>query len=55
MLKIMKKTIAQFNISARYDDYKESFYKNCKDKYTSEQIENIEKVRIWLKELLIAE
>ena len=47
--------ITQFNISARYDDYKESFRQKCTDEYTSEQIENIEGVRTWLKELLIIE
>lgn len=44
--------ITQFNISARYDDYKEEFKKKCTDEYTSEQIKNIEEVRTWLKELL---
>ena len=47
--------ITQFNISARYDDYKESFKQKCTDEYTSEQIKNIEEVRTWLKELLIIE
>ena len=45
-------TITQFNISARYDDYKESFYQKCTDEYTAIQVNNIEEVRIWLKELL---
>lgn len=45
--------ITQFNISARYDDYKESFNRKCTDEYTTNQIKNIEEVRIWLKELLI--
>lgn len=45
--------ITQFNISARYDDYKETFNQKCTDEYTSEQIKNIEEVRIWLKSLLI--
>ncbi len=44
--------ITQFNISARYDDYKESFNKKCTDEYTAMQIKNIEEVRIWLKSLL---
>lgn len=47
--------ITQFNISARYDDYKESFNRKCTDEYTSEQIKNIEEVRTWLKNLLTAE
>lgn len=45
--------ITQFNISARYDDYKESFCKKCTDEYTAEQVLNIEEVRQWLKELLM--
>ena len=44
--------ITQFNISARYDDYKETFNQKCTDEYTSEQIKNIEEVRTWLKSLL---
>ena len=46
--------ITQFNISARYDDYKDSFKQKCTDEYTSEQVKNIEEVREWLKEKLIA-
>ena len=45
--------ITQFNISARYDDYKESFNLKCTDEYIAEQIKNIEEVREWLKSLLI--
>lgn len=42
-----------FNISARYEDYKNEFYKKCNKKYTLEQIKNIEEVREWLKEILM--
>lgn len=42
-----------FNISARYEDYKNEFYERCTEEYTSEQIKNIEEVRIWLKEILM--
>ena len=45
--------ITQFNISARYDDYKESFYEKCTDEYTALQVKNIEEVYKWLKSLLI--
>ena len=48
----ISQTITQFNISARYDDYKETFNQKCTDDYTSVQIKNIEEVRIWLKSLL---
>lgn len=46
------KIITQFNISARYEDYKNEFYDLCTEEYTKEQINNIEEVRKWLKELL---
>ena len=46
-------TCNSFNISARYEDYKNEFYEKCTKEYTSEQIENIEEVRSWLKEMLI--
>lgn len=48
----MLQTITEFNLNARYDDYKESFRKKCTDEYTSEQVKNIEEVRKWLKQLL---
>ncbi len=41
--------INTFNISARYDDYKENFKQKCTDEYTMEQIKNIEEVQKWLK------
>lgn len=44
--------ITQFNINARYDDYKESFYNKCTNEYTKEQVRNIKEVYVWLKELL---
>ena len=47
--------ITQFNISARYDDYKESFYQKCTDEYTVMQVKNIKEVYTWLKSLLIEE
>lgn len=47
--------ITQFNISARYDDYKETFNQKCTDNYTYAQIKNIEEVRTWLKSLLTQE
>ena len=46
-------TCNSFNISARYEDYKNEFYERCTKEYTSEQINNIEEVRSWLKEILI--
>ena len=45
-------TCNSFNISARYEDYKDEFYKKCTEQYTKEQINNIEEVRLWLKQKL---
>ena len=47
--------ITQFNISARYDDYKENFKQKCTDEYTKQQVRNIKEVITWLKDLLIEE
>lgn len=46
-------TCNSFNISSRYEDYKNEFYQRCTKEYTSEQIKNIEEIRIWLKEMLM--
>ncbi len=46
-------TCNSFNISARYEDYKNEFYKKCTNEYTKEQIKNIEEVRDWLRKQLI--
>ncbi len=46
-------TCNSFNISARYEDYKNEFYERCTEEYTSEQIKNIEEVRTWLKQMLM--
>lgn len=44
--------ITKFNMNARYDDYKKEFYQKCTNEYTTEQLQNIEEVRKWLKNLL---
>ena len=46
-------TCNSFNISARYEDYKNEFFERCTKEYTSEQINNIEEVRLWLKKILM--
>lgn len=46
-------TCNSFNITARYEDYKDEFYERCTPEYTKEQIDNIKEVREWLKEKLI--
>ncbi len=44
--------ISTFNINARYDTYKQDFYKLCTKEFANLWSERIEKLRIWLiKEL----
>ena len=50
--KIIFDSISRFNINARYDDYKQSFYLLCTDGFTSEWIENIKTTRKWIKTML---
>ncbi len=45
-------SITRFNIRARYDDYKQSFYSLCTDEFTSEWIQNIKDCRTWIKSML---
>jgi len=45
-------TISQFNIRARYDDYKRNFYRLCTPEYTAKWIENIKEIRLWIKTML---
>lgn len=44
--------ITTFNIKARYDDYKQSFYKKCTKEFVDKWIEKIKSYRQWIKELL---
>lgn len=44
--------ISNFNISARYPDYKQAFYEKCTREYAEINIKKIEGVRVWLKEML---
>ena len=45
-------TISRFNIKARYDDYKQSFYKLCTLEFTTEWIKQINECRTWIKQTL---
>ena len=49
----MFETISDFNMEARYGDYKYTFELKCTDEYTNKWIKNIKELRKWLKELLI--
>lgn len=43
-------TITTFNLNARYDSYKEAFYKKCTFEFTNEWIDKIKKLQLWIKE-----
>jgi HEPN domain-containing protein len=45
-------TISTFNMNARYDSYKEAFYRKCTFEFTSEWIEKIKILQSWIKEKL---
>jgi HEPN domain-containing protein len=42
--------ITAFNISARYPDYKKSFYAKCNYEYTTFNINKVKELRVWLLE-----
>jgi len=42
-------TITAFNINARYDDFKRSFYKKCTPDFTNKWIEIIIELEKWIK------
>jgi HEPN domain-containing protein len=42
-------TITTFNINARYDSYKQSFYRKCTYEFTADWIEKINEIRQWIK------
>jgi HEPN domain-containing protein len=50
--RIILDSISRFNIKARYDDYKHSFYVLCTDSFTIEWIEKIKECRLWIKTML---
>ena len=45
-------SISRFNIRARYDDYKQSFYKLCTVEFADEWISKINECRLWIKQML---
>lgn len=42
-------TITTFNLNARYDDYRQDFYKKCTLEYTDKWVSNIKVFREWIK------
>lgn len=45
-------TITSFNLRARYDDYKQQFYKRCTKEFATNWIAKIENLRLWIKKSL---
>lgn len=45
-------TITTFNLNARYDSYKQEFYKKCTPSFTKEWINKIKGLRLWIKKTL---
>ncbi len=45
-------TISTFNMNARYDSYKEAFYRKCTFEFTTEWIDKINILQSWIKEKL---
>ncbi len=50
--KLLFDSITRFNINARYDDYRQSFYSLCTDEFTKEWISKINECRLWIKSML---
>jgi HEPN domain-containing protein len=50
--KVILDTVTRFNIKARYDDYKQNFYKLCTDTFTKEWVDKIKEIRLWIKSML---
>ncbi len=44
--------ITTFNLNARYDNYKQDFYKLCTKDFTDTWLDRIEKIRLWLRNQL---
>lgn len=42
-------TITTFNLNARYDSYKQAFYKKCTPEYSKEWFEKIKNLQTWIK------
>ena len=45
-------TVTGFNINARYDDFKQSFYQKCTREFATIWIEKIKDQRSWIKNQL---
>ena len=50
--KLFLVSVTAFNINGRYDDYKMSFQKTCTLEFTGKWVDELQKNRIWIKELI---
>ena len=50
--KVILDSITRFNIRARYDDYKQSFYALSTPDFTEKWIKKIKDCRLWIKSML---
>jgi HEPN domain-containing protein len=50
---IVLDSISRFNLNARYDDYKQAFFKLCTTEFTEKWIEEIRIMRLWIKNQLL--
>ena len=46
------KIVNEFNIQARYPDYKNDFYKKCTKEFVEFELIRIEKLRKWIQDIL---
>lgn len=44
--------ITTFNLNARYDNYKQDFYKRCTEDFTHKWLDRIKKLESWLRNQL---
>jgi HEPN domain-containing protein len=51
-LQLQLDAITTFNMNARYDDIKMAFYKKCTPEYTAYWLNQIQNIRLWIKERL---
>lgn len=52
--KVILDTITTFNLSVRYDSYKQEFYKRCTGSFAGQWIAEIKTLRKWIKEKHLA-
>ena len=44
--------ISRFNLSVRYPDYHQEFYKMCTEEFATNALESIQEIRTWLMSLI---